>query len=265
VVILENSQYIVLGIGGVCLVIGIVLVVIGALTRRKLGVIRDTPTVDACEVAGRAQAVGSPRVEVKGTVVADQPMLSPRTQTPCVYYRYKLEYRIERRERDSQGNYVTREHWDTVEDRKDHVPFRINDATGAVWVTPKGADFVAESNTSEGYGRPHERERSTGSMIGDVVGGVLDSLDGEYEDVRGYRETEELIKVGQPVYVLGTASCSSDGTASVGKGEGHFIISHKGEEELTKKYGRNYILQYVFGAILAVGGIAAMIYAVAGM
>jgi hypothetical protein len=75
--------------------------------------------------------------------------------------------------------------------------------------------------------------------------------------------TEALIRVGQPLYVLGTASCSPDGTAAVGRGEGPFIISHKMEEELTKRFGRNYVLQYVFGAILILGGIAAAIYAAA--
>jgi hypothetical protein len=37
------------------------------------------------------------------------------------------------------------------------------------------------------------------------------------------------------------------------------------EEELTRKYGRSSVLQYVFGALLGIGGIAGMICVVAIM
>lgn len=262
---METSQLVVLIIGIVAIIVGTILAFIGRRSQGKLRVIQDTPTVNAGEVARMVKAAGSPRVEVKGTVSCEQPLISPRSQTPCVYYRYKLEHRVERQVRDSQGNYRTEEHWDTVESSKEELPFLLSDATGSVWVIPNDADFVLESQSHIGYGRPHDDRASTGSVIGDVVGGVLDSLDGRYDRVSGYRVTEEVLRVGQPAYVLGIASRSADGTASLGKGEGPFIISHKMEEELTKRYGRNYILQYVFGAILAVGGIAAIIYSLAVM
>ena len=131
-------------------------------------------------------------------------------------------------------------------------------------VFPDGAGFVAETRTHEGYGSPYDRSSSTGSVVGDIVDSVLDSLGDEDEDIRGYRISESTISVGQPVYVLGTVSRAGD-VASIGRGEGPFIISHKMEEELTRKYKLNYILEYVFSAILAAGGIAAAIYALAGM
>ena len=259
---MENSQWVVLGIGAVALIAGLVLAFLGYRGRRKLGALAATPTVSASEAARMAEVTPGAKVEVVGTVKADQPLLSPTGQIPCVYYRYKLEHRVERTERDSQSNWTTSEHWDTVEDRKEQVPFQVCDSSGECMVFPDGADFVAESRTHEGYGSA--RDASAAGVVGSVLEGVLDALDNDYESVRGYRITESVLRVGQPVFVLGNTQRSGE-IASVGRGEGPFIISHKMEQELTKRYKLHSVLQYTFGAILAVGGIAGMIYAVAVM
>ncbi|RJP26148.1 MAG: hypothetical protein C4536_16325 [Actinobacteria bacterium] len=258
--LLENSQWIVLGIGAVALIAGLILVFLGFRNRKKLASMADTATLSAAEAARMAAAVPGARVELVGTVKTDQPLLSPTAQISCVYYRYKLEHRIERQERDSQGNWRTSEHWDTVEDRKEHVPFQVCDSSGECMVFPQGAEFVAETRTHEGYGSPYDS--SSGGVLGSVVQGVLDAFDNE--TVRGYRITESVLRVGQPVYVLGTTQRSGE-IASIGEGDGPFIISHKMEEELGKRYKLHSALQYAFGAILGIGGIVGMIYAVAFM
>ena len=262
VVVVENSQWVVLGIGAVALIAGLVLAFLGYRARKKLEAMAATQTVSASEAARMAEAVPGAKVEVVGTVKADQPLLSPTGQIPCVYYRYKLEHRVERRERDSQGNWTTSENWDTVADRKEQVPFQVCDSSGECLVFPDGADFVAETRTHEGYGSPYDS--SEASVIGSVLDGVLDAFDSDYESVRGYRVTESVLRVGQPVFVLGSTQRSGE-IASIGKGEGPFIISHKMEEELTKRYKLHSALEFAFGAILAIGGIVGMIYAVAFM
>ncbi len=257
---MENSQWIVLGIGAVALIAGIVLAYLGFRARKKLAAMAGTATVSASEAARMADAVPGARVELVGTVKADQPLLSPTGHIPCIYYRYKLEHRVERRERDSQGNWTTRESWNTVEDRKEHVPFQVCDSSGECLVFPDGADFVAETRTHEGYGSPYDS--SSGSVIETVVDGVLDAFDNE--SVRGYRITESVLRVGQPIFVHGSTRRSGE-ISSIARGEGPFIISHKMEAELTKKYKLHSVLEYTFGAILVIGGIVGMIYAVAIM
>ena len=121
---------------------------------------------------------------------------------------------------------------------------------------------MAENRTHEGYGSPYDS--SSGSVAGSVLEGVIDVLDDDYETVRGYRITESVLRVDQPVFVLGNTRRSGE-ISAVAKGEGPFIISHKMEEELTRKYKRSSVLQYAFGAILGIGGIVGMIYAVAFM
>lgn len=256
---METVQWVVLGAGGAALVIGVVLAFLGFRGRKKLEAMEATPTVTAADAAKIGLSAPGSRVEVVGVVETEEPLLSPTGQMPCVYYRYRLEHRVQRRVRDeATGSWKTDERWDTVEYRSDAVPFYLRDASGRCLIHPEGAEFVAETRTQEGYGDGRDYLRSSG-LAGGILDGILASLGGNLESVTGYRITESMLRVGQPAYVLGTARRSGD-FASLGKGDGPFIISHKMEVELARKIKRSSALQYAFSAILALGGIAAMIY-----
>jgi len=256
---METVQWVVLGSGGAALLIGIVLAFLGFLGRKKLEAMEAAPTVTAADAVKMGLSAPGARVELVGVVEAEEPLMSPTGQIPCVYYRYRLEHRVQRRVRDeTTGAWKTDEHWDTVEDRSEAVPFYLRDASGRCLIYPEGAEFVAETRTQEGRGDGRDYLRSSGLAEG-ILDGILASLGGNLESVIGYRITESLLRLGQPVYVLGTARRSGD-IASLGKGDGPFIISHKMEEELARKYRRSSALQYAFGAVLAVGGVVAMIY-----
>jgi hypothetical protein len=262
VVVVENSQWAVLGIGAAALIVGIILAFLAYRGRKKLGVMAGTPTVSASEALNIARNAPGRTVELVGAVAANEPLLSPTGKVPCVYYSYKLEHRKEKRERDEQGNWHSEESWDTVESREEQVPFKVCDSSGECMVFPDGADFIAETRTLDGPGTG--REYLGSSAAGEILDSVLDAMDDDYESVVGYRITEAMISVGQPVFVLGNVQRSGEG-ASLGKGDGPFIVSYKMEQELSKKYRRNSALQYTFGAILAIAGIVGMIYAVAFM
>lgn len=256
---METTNWVVLVIGVACLIIGVALLFLGTRSRKKLQAIKETPTVSAAEAARMAEAVSNARVEVKGTAVTEKPLVSPASNTPCLYYQYKVERRVERQVRDSQGNWDTEYHWETLESGEESIPFLLRDASGDIWVTPQGAHFVALKKVDREDLGPGFGARSTASILGDLAEGFLDSLSGYHEYAAGIRVQEFVIPLDQPTYVLGIASRSADGMVSIGKGEGPFIVSHKSEEELTKRFGRNYILQYVFGALLAVGGVTTAI------
>ncbi len=260
----ENPQWAILGIGAAALIVGIILAFLAYRGRKKLGVMASTPTVSTSEAVNIARNAPGRTVEVVGAVEADEPLLSPTGKVPCVYYSYKLEHRKEKRERDEQGNWHSEESWDTVESREEQVPFRVCDSSGECMVFPDGADFQAETRTLDGPGTGREYLGSSGGAAGEILDSVLDAMDDDYESIQGYRITEAMIRVGQPVFVLGTVQRSGE-YASLGKGDGPFIVSYKMEQELSKKLSRNSALQYTFGAILSIGGIVGMIYAVAFM
>ncbi len=56
------------------------------------------------------------------------PLISPKQKVASVYYRYRVEYRC----RDSDGD----ETWCVSEDKKQYIPFLIQDNTGTVLVEP---------------------------------------------------------------------------------------------------------------------------------
>lgn len=256
---METSQWVVLGAGGTALLLGIVLAVLGYRGRKKLACMEATPTVTAADAAKMCMSTPGARVEVVGLAEAEQPLSSPTAQMPCVYYRYKLEHRVQERVRDeSTGAWRYEESWETVDEREEAVPFYVRDSSGTCLVYPDGADFAAETRTQEGYGDGRDYLSSSGLAEG-ILEGILGSLGGRSESVIGYRVTESVISVGQPVYVLGSARRSGE-TASLGKGDGPFIISNKMEEELSRKYKRSSTLQYAFACVLAMGGVAAMVY-----
>ncbi|MBU0634362.1 MAG: E3 ubiquitin ligase family protein [Candidatus Omnitrophica bacterium] len=73
-------------------------------------------------------------VELTGKAKKTNNLVSPLTNTPCVYYRYLVQ-RYERRGKSSQ--------WVTVA-RGDSVfsPFWLDDETGKIMVFPKGAEVI---------------------------------------------------------------------------------------------------------------------------
>ncbi|MEW6554506.1 MAG: GIDE domain-containing protein [Actinomycetota bacterium] len=259
----ENSQWAVFGIGAAAVIVGLVLAFLGYRGRKKLGVMASTQTVSASEAVNIARNAPGRQLELVGAVAADEPLLSPTGKVPCVYYSYKLEHRVQKRERDDQGNWHAEESWKTVESREEQVPFRVCDSSGECMVFPDGADIVAETRTVDGPGTGREYMEESG-VVGGILDSVLDAMDDDYESVQGYRITEAMIRVGQPVFVHGTVKLSGE-FASLGRGDGPFIVSYRMEEELSRKYRRNSALQYTFAAILAIAGIVGMVYAVAFM
>jgi len=68
---------------------------------------------------------------------------------------------------------------------------------------------VAETRTNEGYGGGRDYLESSGSVAGTSCQSVLDAVDDDSESVLGYKITESMIRVGQPVFVHGTVQRSA--------------------------------------------------------
>lgn len=258
---MDKTQWIVVGVGLGAFVLGIVFIVMGVLSRRKLTAIQDTPTVKAGQAGQMADATGSKLVEITGYTESPTPLMSPAGGRQVLYYKHKVE-RMERRQvTDSNGNTRWEEDWHTVRDDEQSTPFIIKDDTGEVRVTPKGAEFVAEMTMNDqpgAYGYDAS-SASGGGVLGGVLDTVLDAATHSYGDY--YRTSEWIIPLGAPVYVLGGACSTQTGTQIVeGPGGQPFIISYKSEGELTRKYTWHYVLWWIFGGLLSAGGIGAAVY-----
>jgi len=252
---MTTVQWVMLGGGGALAVFGVVAVILGARARGKLKAVTGTSTVSVAQAASAAGTVAGAQVELKGTAEGQPPLTSPATNTPCLYFKHKVEGLRVRMERDDDGTMRQHQDWDVVYEEERSTPFVLRDSSGAVWVMPDGAEFVSERSLKNaqgamGYSIP---QQSVGERVLDTVATVLTS---EYDYYTRYRTSEWVIPVGRPLYVLG--SVVRDGEqARVAAGGGKFIISCKSEEELSRKYRLSSWLWTVFG-ILSLGGGAAL-------
>lgn len=137
--------------------------------------IQDTPT-------SRIRSAAQGYVELHGRLekVTDDPVLSPLTKTECVWWRYKIEKRIDQKDRSD---------WRLVEGRSSQVWLRLNDGTGVCLINSVGASISAGvKDVWEGYER-----YPTGKKKG-VLGKLFSSK---------YRYTEERLYQGQDIYAIG--------------------------------------------------------------
>jgi LemA protein len=205
---------------------------------RKKWVIDDTPT-STC----RGVFVG--RNEVIGTAEPlYHPITTPFSQTPAVWFSWELE----RYEKSGDSN-----SWNTVEKRTTSAPFWITDDTGRVLVRPRYADLqprqMVQENLGRSYAPPYSRwQLRQWVLVGeDVVERQRSMADPAFSEapaapsgwlsatpdtaspisaLKGkLRITEEVIAVGDPIYLLGTASPRPDGPGLefAGKGKDLFV------------------------------------------
>jgi hypothetical protein len=133
----------------------------------------NTPTSKA-----RSAAMGM--VEMKGNCQRIYNLVSPISQTPCVYFRLRRY----QKEKNSKGQ----EYWGLKQDYDSgNVPFFLYDETGKVLVDPTGADV-----------RPGRKATYTGDVR--TPWGSLFPIASDEKCV------EETIGEGAPCYVLGFAS-----------------------------------------------------------
>jgi hypothetical protein len=171
-----------LGLGGLALFAGF-------HARRRAAIVKATPTspIGTAEDGYR---------ELEGTVdaIGGQPLSSPLTNSPCCWFRARVERWSPGRGSGGTG------HWKTVRDATSSAPFFVRDATGVCVVRPWGAEVtpkdrsVWQGATEMPEDRNPPRVPPTGSATGpiQVVGIGMD-----------YRYTEERIYPGDPLVVLG--------------------------------------------------------------
>jgi hypothetical protein len=113
------------GLGGLMFVIGGLA---GLRKARKLRLgsraLEDTPVITT------AQA-GADFVRIRGTVVCDQPLLSPLTQTPCCFYRVEVEDRCDDGSATAMG-------WRPRHRESSIASFKLLDTAGVIEIVPSG-------------------------------------------------------------------------------------------------------------------------------
>ena len=159
----------------------------------------DTPTSLVRSVAvGNPELVGQVRPSKAGVlrVVVDG---HPNRVIPnCVQFHWSYEVKIREHYTDSEGNQKTREYWKTIREDLGGVPFILNDGTGGILVKPTTfartdmGQYLKrwESNHADSLKKELGMEFAARLFTG---GNVVK-----------HRWTVYALRIGNPVYVLGT-------------------------------------------------------------
>jgi len=222
-------------LAGILLGIAVILFFVYISLRRKLELLTETQTRNVKSLAAleKKDSHKPQLTEVKGTIICDNPLISELSQTACIYYNMQVvrEYEETYHEKDSDGvtQQKTRTSTQTVASNERSTPFFVEDATGKIRVEPSGAKMIAEKVLSR-YEKSDNRLR-----IGNFI--ISPDFHREGQRVLGYRFEEHVIPLDRTIYVLGAVTESRNELCIVAPEErGKFIISLKGEAELTRDY-----------------------------
>lgn len=245
------------------IIIGIVLLVIGAILlwqqknhHQKAAALEATDTLLVSEILETHQEMRLTagagnfrlRTEVKGTIRCGQPLSSPVTNTPCVYFKETLVQEYDEwepdREKPSEGRWQSKQH--TLSSTERFVPFEVVDSSGAIEVRPEGADWVSLPTAS----RTEPLQPGMGA-IAEQPGRIRH---------RAIRREERCIPMVANLYVLAEASDSTGTLAMAKPAADLFIISAVSEEELIRKFRQTGNYMYYGGIGLLLAGIGVLVY-----
>ncbi len=199
-------------------------------------------------------------VEVKGTLRCESPLKSEMTEQVCAYYLSQVirEYR----ERGYDDVRPGRRGSEVIASNERFAPFAVEDEWGAVGVRGEGAEVDALETMNR-----FEREPGKGGI---TLGGTKIDLGGGARTL-GYRYAESVLRVDEPVYVLGVLQEDGQiGSPAESERDKRFLISYRSEEQLERKYGKSArwlgliaLGLFLFGTIFLGIGVAAAIGALA--
>ncbi|MDQ3862879.1 MAG: E3 ubiquitin ligase family protein [Actinomycetota bacterium] len=221
---------------------------------RKTDLMRRVETSKTAEVAGFP--AGTP-VEVKGTLRCEEPLRSEMAGHECAYYLSQVIHEYNVREYDSDGDLRTRRRTEVMASNERFAPFGVEDDSGVVGIRGEGAEVDALEVMNR-------FENNTGKEGSFALGGLTVNLGGGASTI-GYRYVEGVLPIDAPVYVLGVVREDGHiGAPADEGGEMRFLISHRSEEQLEKKYKRSALLRgllavalFLFGSIFVIIGLIA--------
>lgn len=194
------------------------VIMVRNLQRARL--IEDTPT-------SRIRSAAQGYVELQGFArLGDEPpLLAPLTNTPCLWYRYRIE-----REDNSSKHHQ----WRAVESGTSTRPFWLDDDSGRCSVEPKQAEVTPTRRQQWNGERRHPLK-----VTPDGLPGLLnDVLNGSGE----YRYTEERLHDGDWLYLTGWFESSHPPSADVQAVERSKLLLREWKQdqtELLTRFDRN--------------------------
>jgi len=186
-----------------------------------------------------------------GTVVADQPLTSPVTQKPCVYFDYVLEREVESKDDRENTNW----HWQQVgSPEKQTIPFYLQDQSGKMLIKPDGCEVNGIFRTQQ-FLQP--------GTISNLSGGLkllADAFQFATTAAKGNRErvTESMIAIGSNLNVFGIATLEGEQKFLQKTHDYPLVLSPLSKDQLVGSERKNAYLFLGLGALLIIIGLLLM-------
>jgi hypothetical protein len=197
-----------------------------------------------CEVVGQAEPGDAGLIK------------APHSGVEVVWHRSTVTHRYWEIDEQVVNNERTRnrvEREEQVSDITSAQPFLVRDATGAVAVSPDGADVDRPERVLDRF-EPYVRDSPVPSGLMGVLAGVLRS--GAQSGTLGFEYEEWIIRPGARLYVHGEVSDATGRVAFAKPGDGRYIISTRSEEQIVGAAERNAKIARAVTGVAAVAGVA---------
>ncbi|MEQ8841069.1 MAG: LemA family protein [Acidimicrobiales bacterium] len=197
-----------------------------------------------------AAAVYAGRNEVKGRAWHETPLSSHLTNTPSVWWTYRLEEERQHTrtvtDTDSEGRTSTRTEtyteWHEIDTKSGaHPSVHVVDDSGAIEVVFADASISPRTLANETF-RDGEKKGFLARLVS------LDDRTGRY------RHTETAIAIGDALFVVGDASMPGDAAVPRIDHGRPFVISTRPEESHTRRAGIAVPIFLAGGVALAIWG-----------
>ncbi len=236
-----------LGAGAIMLAVGLLALIIGIFQKLKVGRMSDAPHVSTGDAATKGTAVANPKgmLSVEGKVSCPQPLTSPMTGTPCMYYELKVTARWKDGETQKEKQ-LTHD--------KVAAPFYIDDGSGQVRVDATGGgDYEPTNRRSDTKGAG-----LIGGITGqDLVFGNYRVSPGMFSNGTKYTVEEAVLPVVEKLYANGKVGSSNEITSP---GFRRLIVSNKSRSDLLASTTQVMKIALIAGAgLTVVGGVLSVL------
>ena len=214
---------------------GIVALIVGGYLKYKGGKIAKTPLVPTGDAA--RGAVGADKISVEGLVECPQPLVSPVTGTPCLYYQLEVVGSWKEGDTKKTHTYVQEKH---------AAPFMVDDGSGGVPIDASGGGDLELQKTFD--------DTKKEGMFADLKGALGRGepiMFGQYafanppmSKANTFQCTEKIVPMTPRAFALG----KMEQGVLTGAGMFGLLLSAKSRDELLGSSAKNAKLAFIGGA-----------------
>jgi len=222
----------------------LVAFIVGAFLKYKGGRISKAPFVPTGQATDPGKADPKGTISAEGQVSCPQPLTSPATGTPCLYYEIKVVGTWKEGDQTKDKTYV---------EEKVAAPFTLDDGSGPVPIdASQGGDFDTQKTFDE------TKKEGFFADLKNAVGTPEPMMFGNYafanppmSKANKFQCTERIVPVPPKAFVLGKLESGVITRA----GMFGMILSEKGREGLLGASAKNAKMAFVGGAAAGAVGL----------